>query len=95
LTSPEMKESKAYKTYLGYATGAIPPKIARKFKKASPSKKDYDLVHVDEEPVKKGKRVKRPAKKSTSTSAADIVIKEALVEAKTKRKEMVDVTCGK
>ncbi|GJV50333.1 hypothetical protein Tco_1440545 [Tanacetum coccineum] len=95
LTSPEMKESKAYKTYLGYATCVVPPKIARKFKKASPSKKDCDLVPVDEEPVKKGKQVKRPAKKSTSTSAAYIVIKEALVETKTKRKEKVDVTRGK
>nr|GEZ92195.1 reverse transcriptase domain-containing protein [Tanacetum cinerariifolium] len=35
-----MKESKAYKTYLGYATATVPPKVARKFKKASPSKKD-------------------------------------------------------
>nr|GEV01567.1 hypothetical protein [Tanacetum cinerariifolium] len=54
LTSPEMKESKAYKTYLGYASGAIPPKIARKFKKASPSKKDSSLVYVDDETTKKG-----------------------------------------
>ncbi|GKE35581.1 hypothetical protein Tco_1454903 [Tanacetum coccineum] len=44
LTSPEMKESKAYKTYLGYATGVVPPNNARKFKKASPTKKDSDLV---------------------------------------------------
>ncbi|GKC16261.1 hypothetical protein Tco_1013043 [Tanacetum coccineum] len=43
LTSPEMKETKAYKTYLGFATGATPPKIARKFKKASSSKKDLNL----------------------------------------------------
>ncbi|GJR61195.1 hypothetical protein Tco_1503357 [Tanacetum coccineum] len=71
LTSPTMKESKAYKTYLGYATGVVPPKIARKFKKASPSKKDSDLVPVDKEPVQKGKRVKRPAKKSTNKPAAD------------------------
>ncbi|GJW17868.1 hypothetical protein Tco_0025304 [Tanacetum coccineum] len=97
LTSPEMKESKAYKTYLGYATGAVPPKIARKFKKASPSKKDSDLVLVDEEPVHKGKRVKRPAKKSTTTPAAGIVIREAPVETKSKRKEKekVDVAHGK
>ncbi|GKB24477.1 hypothetical protein Tco_0863878, partial [Tanacetum coccineum] len=47
LTSPAMKESKAYKSYLSYATGAVPPKIARKFKKASPSKKDSDLVPID------------------------------------------------
>ncbi|GJU18028.1 hypothetical protein Tco_1145994, partial [Tanacetum coccineum] len=41
LTSPEMKESKAYKTYLGYA---------RKLKKASPSKKDS--IVFKETPVK-------------------------------------------
>ncbi|GJW04429.1 hypothetical protein Tco_1563285 [Tanacetum coccineum] len=97
LTSPEMKESKAYKTYLGYATGAVPPKIARKFKKASPSKKDSVPVQADEEPVQKGKRVKRPAKKSTTTPAAGIVIKEALVETKSKKKgkEKVDVAYRK
>ncbi|GJY80283.1 hypothetical protein Tco_0493034 [Tanacetum coccineum] len=74
LTNLAMKESKAYKTYLGYATGAVPPKMARKFKKASPSKIDNDLVPVDEEPVQKGKRVNRPAKKSTTKLAAGVVI---------------------
>ncbi|GJT71701.1 hypothetical protein Tco_1035979 [Tanacetum coccineum] len=87
LTSPAMKESKAYKTYLGYATSAVPPKMAQKFKKASLSKKDSDLVLVDEEPVTKGKRVKRPAKKSTTKPAAGVVIREALVETKSKSKE--------
>ncbi|GKD35143.1 hypothetical protein Tco_1250652 [Tanacetum coccineum] len=43
LTSPDMKESKAYKTYLDHATSVVPPKIARKFKKAFPSKKDSIL----------------------------------------------------
>nr|GEU63305.1 hypothetical protein [Tanacetum cinerariifolium] len=42
----QMKESKAYKTYLGYATGTVPPKVARKFKKASPSKKDKPPVET-------------------------------------------------
>ncbi|GKE14907.1 hypothetical protein Tco_1422484, partial [Tanacetum coccineum] len=71
LTSPAMKESKGYKTYLGYAT--------------------------DEEPVQKGKRVKRPAKKSTTKPAAGVIIREAPVEtkAKSKEKEKVDVTRGK
>ncbi|GKE31129.1 hypothetical protein Tco_1450451 [Tanacetum coccineum] len=62
ITSPEMRETKAYKTYLGYAIGATPPKITRKFKKASPSKKDINLnlVPVDEEPkfAKKKKKEK-------------------------------------
>ncbi|GKC13456.1 hypothetical protein Tco_1010238 [Tanacetum coccineum] len=72
LTSPKMKESKAYKTYLGYATGEVPPKVARKFKKASPSKKESELVSGDEEPVKKGKRLKTPSKKSASMPATGI-----------------------
>ncbi|GJZ60502.1 hypothetical protein Tco_0616318 [Tanacetum coccineum] len=72
LTSPEMKESKAYKTYLGYATGVVPPKIAKKFKKASLTKKDCDLVPIDEEPVTKGKRVKRSVKKSLTKPATGI-----------------------
>ncbi|GJZ77523.1 retrovirus-related pol polyprotein from transposon TNT 1-94 [Tanacetum coccineum] len=53
---PGGKESKVYKTYLGYATGEVPPKVARKFKKASPSKKESELVPGDEEPVKKCNR---------------------------------------
>nr|GEV33586.1 uncharacterized mitochondrial protein AtMg00810-like [Tanacetum cinerariifolium] len=95
LTSPEMKESKAYKTYLGYASGDVPPKIAKKFKKASSSKKDSSLVPADDEPAKKGKRVKRSAKKSTTTPATGIVISEAPVETQSKRKEKVDVARGK
>ncbi|GJY83385.1 retrovirus-related pol polyprotein from transposon TNT 1-94 [Tanacetum coccineum] len=95
LTSPEMKESKAYKTYLSYATGVVPLKIARKFKKASPSKKDSIPVQADEEPVQKGKRVKRSAKKSSTTPAAGIVIRETLVKTKSTGKEKVDVTRGK
>ncbi|GKB68122.1 hypothetical protein Tco_0929534 [Tanacetum coccineum] len=58
LTSPAMKESKEDKTYLGYATGVVPPKVARKFKKASASKKDSDLVPVDEEPSKRKEKEK-------------------------------------
>ncbi|GJW93641.1 hypothetical protein Tco_0173313 [Tanacetum coccineum] len=95
LTSPAMKESKAYKTYLGYATGVVPPKIARKFKKASPSKKDSNLVHVDEEPITKGKRVKRSVKKSSTKPATGIVIREPPVETKSKGKEEVNVARGK
>ncbi|GJW14783.1 hypothetical protein Tco_0018916, partial [Tanacetum coccineum] len=65
----------------------VPPKIARKFKKASPSKKYSDLVPVDEEPVQKGKQVKRPAKKSTTKPATGVVIREALMGTNSKSKE--------
>nr|GEX21483.1 hypothetical protein [Tanacetum cinerariifolium] len=82
LTSPQIKESKAYKTYLGYATGTVPPKVARKFKKAYPSKKDSVPVPADEEPVQKGKRVKRSAKKSltTPTTGIDLLSEVALTK---------------
>ncbi|GJY84786.1 hypothetical protein Tco_0498812 [Tanacetum coccineum] len=73
----------------------VPPKIDRKFKKASPSKKDSIPVQVDEEPVQKGKRVKRSAKKSSTTLAAGIVFRETLVKTKSKGKEKVDVSRGK
>ncbi|GKB97121.1 hypothetical protein Tco_0983258 [Tanacetum coccineum] len=71
LTSPAMKESKAYKTYLGYAT--------------------------DEEPVTKGKRVKRHAKKSTTKPTTGVIIREdpMKTKSKSKEKEKVDVTRGK
>ncbi|GJV86377.1 hypothetical protein Tco_1530315 [Tanacetum coccineum] len=95
LTSPKVKESKAYKTYLGHTTGVVPPKITRKFKKTSPSKKDSIPVQADEEPVQKGKRVKRSAKKSSTTPAAGIVFRETPIKTKSTGKEKVDVSCGK
>ncbi|GJS57519.1 retrovirus-related pol polyprotein from transposon TNT 1-94 [Tanacetum coccineum] len=84
LTSPEMKESKAYKTYLSYATGAVPPKVAMKFKKASPSKKDSVPVKADEEPIQKSKRVKRASKKSSTTPAAALTEEAQIKEVKKK-----------
>ncbi|GKD36380.1 hypothetical protein Tco_1251889 [Tanacetum coccineum] len=97
LTSLAMKESKAYKTYLGFATGAVPSKAARKFKKASPSKKDNVPIPEDEGLVKKCKRLKTAAKKSAYKPATSIVIREPAVETKSKRKEKekVDVAHGK
>ncbi|GJZ68645.1 hypothetical protein Tco_0631885 [Tanacetum coccineum] len=61
LTSPEMKESKAYKTYLGHAI------------------------------------VKRSVKKSSTKPATTIVVREPLVETKSKgnKKEKVDAARGK
>ncbi|GKB57625.1 hypothetical protein Tco_0913811, partial [Tanacetum coccineum] len=61
-----IKDSKAYKIYIAYATGAATPKKARKFKKpASPSKKKT-LVKVKEEelePDNKDKPTKKPTTK--------------------------------
>ncbi|GJT07024.1 hypothetical protein Tco_0841486 [Tanacetum coccineum] len=75
--------------------GEVPPKIARKFKKASPTKKDSDLVLIDEEPVTKGKRVKRSVKKSSTKPTTAIVIIETPVKTKSIGKEKVDVSRGK
>nr|GEU94219.1 putative reverse transcriptase domain-containing protein [Tanacetum cinerariifolium] len=75
LTSPKIKETKAYKTYLGFATGATPPKKVRKFKK--PASPKLTIVSVStEEPRGKSKRVKRHAKKSTRALVRGVVIRE-------------------
>ncbi|GKB19383.1 hypothetical protein Tco_0853306 [Tanacetum coccineum] len=89
LTSLEMKESKPYKNYLGHAIGVVPPKIARKFKKAFPTKKGSYLVPVDEEPVTKGKRVKRSIKKSSTKPATGIeLLSEVALTKKAQLKEV-------
>ncbi|GJW36142.1 hypothetical protein Tco_0059062 [Tanacetum coccineum] len=74
--------------------GVVSSQDARKLQKASPTKKDSDLVPVDEEPVQKGKRVKRSAKKSSTTPASGIVIRETPVKTKSTGKEKVDVSRG-
>nr|GEY11972.1 hypothetical protein [Tanacetum cinerariifolium] len=84
LTSPQMKESKAYKTYIGYDIGTVPPKVARKFKKASPSKKDSVPVPTNEEPIQKGKRVKRSAKKSLTTLTTALIEEDQMQEVRKK-----------
>ncbi|GJS51804.1 hypothetical protein Tco_0625166 [Tanacetum coccineum] len=75
MTSPEMRETKAYKTYIGYATGVTPPKKARKFKKPA-SPKPATVPASPKEPTKKSKRVKRPAKKSTNAPTIGVVIRD-------------------
>ncbi|GKC44274.1 hypothetical protein Tco_1061996 [Tanacetum coccineum] len=64
-----MKETKAYKTYLGFAIRATPPKKVQKFKKPA-SPKLTTVLASTEEPTGKSKRVKRPAKKSTQVDVA-------------------------
>nr|GEV17650.1 retrovirus-related Pol polyprotein from transposon TNT 1-94 [Tanacetum cinerariifolium] len=65
MTSPKMRETKAYKTYLGYVS--------------------------PEEPTRKSKRVKRPAKKSTNAPTACVVIRDTPVMSLSKKKEKVTV----
>ncbi|GJS11638.1 hypothetical protein Tco_0368434 [Tanacetum coccineum] len=96
LTSPEMKETKAYKTYLGFATGATPPKKARKFKMPASPKLTTILV-LTEEPTGKSKRVKRPTKKSTKAHVrgiellSQVAIKEDAQFEEVRRKRMRDL----
>ncbi|GKE03766.1 hypothetical protein Tco_1395784, partial [Tanacetum coccineum] len=86
LTSPEMKETKAYKTYLGFAIRATPPKKAQKFKK--PASPQLTIVPISpEEPTGKSKRVKRPGKKSTKAPARGVVIRETPEMPLSKKKE--------
>ncbi|GJY46835.1 retrovirus-related pol polyprotein from transposon TNT 1-94 [Tanacetum coccineum] len=75
MTTPEMRETKAYKTYLGYATGVTPPKKARKFKKPA-SPKLMTVSASPKEPKKKSKRVKRLAKKSTNVPTTGVFIRD-------------------
>ncbi|GJS14788.1 hypothetical protein Tco_0409260 [Tanacetum coccineum] len=94
MTSPEMQETKAYKTYLGYATEVTAPKKARKFKKhASPK---LTIVPASpEEPTRKLKRVKRHAKKSSDAPTTGVVIRETPVKSLSKKKEKMTVEKGK
>ncbi|GKF13131.1 hypothetical protein Tco_0051057, partial [Tanacetum coccineum] len=94
MTNHEMRETKAYKTYLSYATGATPPKKAQKFKKPAFPQLSTVLVS-SEEPTKKLKRVKRSSKKPTKAPAGGVVIRETPEMPLSKKKEKVDVTRGK
>nr|GFA25215.1 hypothetical protein [Tanacetum cinerariifolium] len=57
MINQDIKDSKAYKTYLAFAIGQATPKKARKFKKiASPSEKLYHVLE-EEEPTKNPKKI--------------------------------------
>ncbi|GJV91367.1 hypothetical protein Tco_1539180 [Tanacetum coccineum] len=75
MINQDIKDSNAYKTCYDFATGKVPPRKARKYKKAtSPSRNLSPVKEV--EPVKKAKRVKRPAKKSTTVPTAGVVVRD-------------------
>ncbi|GKE55107.1 hypothetical protein Tco_1490263 [Tanacetum coccineum] len=103
-----IKDSKAYKTYLDFATGKATPKKARKFKKiASPSQKLTTVL--DEEPAKKPKRAKKPepakqaettkntalAKKSSTMQTAGVVIRDTPGMSVSKKKAQAKDDRGK
>nr|GEV74168.1 hypothetical protein [Tanacetum cinerariifolium]GEW00224.1 hypothetical protein [Tanacetum cinerariifolium] len=74
MINQEIKDSKAYKTYLDYATRKVPPKKARKFKKHASPKLNTILCSPNVH-AKKSKRVKRHAKESIPPTA-DVVIRD-------------------
>ncbi|GJZ56461.1 hypothetical protein Tco_0611654 [Tanacetum coccineum] len=70
--------------------GVTPPKKARKFKKSA-SPKLSTVPASPEEPTRKSKRVKRPAKKSSDAPTAGVVIRETPVKSLSKKKEKMTV----
>ncbi|GJS84704.1 hypothetical protein Tco_0751245 [Tanacetum coccineum] len=90
MTSPEMWETKAYNTYLGYATGVTPLKKAQKFKKPT-SPKLSTVPALPEEPTRKSKRVKRLAKQSSDVPTTGVVIRETPMKSLSKKKEKMTV----
>ncbi|GJY53725.1 hypothetical protein Tco_0445389 [Tanacetum coccineum] len=75
LINQDIKDSQAYKTYYGFATGKVPPRKAGKYKKVASSLRKLSPVK-EAEPVKKGKRVKRPTKKSTTAPRTSVAIRD-------------------
>nr|GEV83498.1 hypothetical protein [Tanacetum cinerariifolium] len=90
MKSREMRETKAYETYLGYATGVSPPKRERKFKKHA-SFKLSNVPASPDEPTKKSKRVKRPAKESSDAPTAGFVIRKTPMKSLSKMKKKMTV----
>nr|GEV76212.1 hypothetical protein [Tanacetum cinerariifolium] len=97
----DIKDSKAYKTYLAFTTRQATPKKARKFKKVSSPLKKLSLV-LEEELAKKPKRAKKPVpakqtktfRKST-TMPTCVVIRDTLGVSVSKNKASYKVDRGK
>nr|GEW51603.1 hypothetical protein [Tanacetum cinerariifolium] len=93
-TMLDIKDSKAYKTYLDYATRKVPSKKARKFKKPT-SPKLKTVPASLKEPTQKGKRVKRASKKATTASTTDVVIRDTPIKSVSKKKAPAKTDRGK
>ncbi|GKE52437.1 hypothetical protein Tco_1487593 [Tanacetum coccineum] len=75
MINQDIKDYNAYKTCYDFATGKVPPRKARKYKKVASPPRNLSPVK-EAEPVKKAKRVKRPAKKSTTAPTAGVVVRD-------------------
>ncbi|GKB70830.1 hypothetical protein Tco_0932242 [Tanacetum coccineum] len=94
MINQDIKDSKAYKTYLDFANGKSTPKKSRKFKKVSSPSKQLSPV-LEEEPSKKPKIAKKPAKKSTTMPTTCVVIRDTPSESVSKKKTPAKVVRGK
>ncbi|GKE12222.1 hypothetical protein Tco_1415773 [Tanacetum coccineum] len=75
MINQDIRDSKAYKPYYDFATGKVPPKKARKYKKVSlPSRKLSPVL--EKEPAEKPKKAKKPTKKSTIVPTTGVVIRD-------------------
>nr|GEU91391.1 hypothetical protein [Tanacetum cinerariifolium] len=89
-----IKDSKAFKTCYDVSTGKATLKKAKKFKKVvSPSNKLPPVL--EEGPAKKSKRVKIPAKKSTSMPNVGVVIRDTPGVSASKKKALAKDDIGK
>ncbi|GJW00669.1 hypothetical protein Tco_1555920 [Tanacetum coccineum] len=94
MINQDIKDSKAYKSYLSFATGQATPKKARKFKKvASPSNKLSPVL--EEEPAKKPNQAKKPTKKSTTVPTTGVVMRDTPGVFVSKKKALAKVDRGK
>nr|GEX02852.1 hypothetical protein [Tanacetum cinerariifolium] len=94
MINDNIKLSKAYKTYLDYATRKLPPKKARKFKKPA-SPKLQTVPASPKELTQKGKRVKRPTKKAATVPTTSVVIKDTPDKSVLKNKAPAIIGRGK
>ncbi|GKG08963.1 hypothetical protein Tco_0334795 [Tanacetum coccineum] len=94
MINQDIKDSKAYKTYLELATGKATPKKARKFKKVTSPSKKLSLI-LEGEPAKKPKQAKKPTKKSTTVPTAGVVIRDTPGVSVSKKKTPAQVDRGK
>ncbi|GKB24984.1 hypothetical protein Tco_0864385 [Tanacetum coccineum] len=90
LTSPEMKESKAYKTYLSYATGEVPPKGKRLKTPArkSASKPAIGII-IREPPVETNSKRKEKEKVDAAHGKGIELLSEVALSEKSQMKEAI------
>nr|GEX21624.1 hypothetical protein [Tanacetum cinerariifolium] len=87
MINQDIKDSKAYKTYLDYAIGKVLPKKKRKFNKPA-SLKRKTVLASPKEPMLKGKQVKRPAKKATTAPTTSVIIRYTPGKSVSKKKAL-------